>query len=116
MAAILASSARGQEQRIDHLQEGLRAYTHRNFAAALSHWAPLAQSGDAAAQYNIGRMYARAEGVRRDLSEAYKWFTLSSLGGRPEGARARQAIARVMTPLQIAEGLRRAEEWRRRRR
>jgi TPR repeat protein len=95
------------------LQEGLRAYTQRNYAVALRHWGPLAQRGDAAAQYNIGRLYARGEGVVRDLPEAYKWFTLAAAGGRREGERARQAIARTMTPVQMAEGLRRAEAWRR---
>ena len=61
-------------------------------------------------------MYARGEGVSRDLPEAYKWFTLAAIAGRPEGERARQAVGGNMTPAQMAEGLRRAEEWRQRRR
>jgi TPR repeat protein len=98
------------------LQEGARAYSQRDFRTALRHWGPLAQRGDGAAQYNLGRMYARGEGVHRDLPEAYKWFTLAGKAGRPEGDRARQAISQNMTPVQMAEGLRRAEEWRQRRR
>jgi TPR repeat protein len=97
----------------NELQEGLRAYAQRNYAVALRHWGPAAQRGDAAAQFNIGRLYARGEGVPRDYSEAYKWFTLAAAGGRREGEQARQAIARSMTPVQMAEGLRRAEVWRR---
>ena len=97
------------------LEEGLRAYSQRNFAVAIRHWGPLAQRGDPAAQYNLGRLYARGEGVARDLPEAYKWFTLASMGGRREGEQARQAIARAMTPVQMAEGLRRAEVWRQQR-
>jgi TPR repeat protein len=100
----------------DPFQEGLRAYAQRDYRNALRLWAPLAQSGHGAAQYNIGRMYVRGEGVRRDLPEAYKWFTIAISNGRAEGERARQAIARSMTPAQMAEGLRRAEEWRQRRR
>lgn len=95
------------------LQEGLRAYAQRNYAVALRHWGPAAQRGDTAAQYNIGRLYARGEGVPRDYAEAYKWFTLAAAGGRREGEQGRQAIARNMTPVQMAEGLRRAEAWRR---
>jgi TPR repeat protein len=95
------------------LDEGLRAYSQRNFALAIRHWGPMAQRGDPAAQYNLGRLYARGEGVARDLPEAYKWFTLASMGGRREGEQARQAIVRAMTPVQQAEGLRRAEAWRR---
>ncbi len=119
-----AASLRAQEQpipqeqptRTDPFQEGARAYSQRDFGRALRHWAPLAQRGDGAAQYNLGRMYARGEGVQRDLPEAYKWFTLAGMAGRPEGERARQAVSRSMTPVQMAEGLRRAEDWRQRRR
>ena len=64
------------------LQEGLRAYAQRNYAVALRHWGTAAQRGDAAAQYNVGRLYARGEGVPRDYAEAYKWFTLAAAGGR----------------------------------
>jgi TPR repeat protein len=113
---VTQPSSAQQSTTADQLQEGLRAYSQRNFAGAIRHWGPLAQRGDAAAQYNLGRMYARGEGVQRDLQEAYKWFTLASGGGQREGDRARLAIGRSMTPVQMAEGLRRAEEWRRRQR
>lgn len=113
---VAQPSSAQQSTTADQLQEGLRAYSQRNFAGAIRHWGPLAQRGDAAAQYNLGRMYARGEGVRRDLPEAYKWFTLASGGGQREGDHARLAIGRSMTPVQMAEGLRRAEEWRRRQR
>lgn len=117
-AALLASppAARAQAQAppsADPLQEGLRAYAQRNYVLALRYWGPLAQRGDAAAQYNVGRLYARGEGVGRDFAEAYKWFTLSAAGGRREGEQARQSIARSMTAVQMAEGMRRAEAWRR---
>jgi TPR repeat protein len=123
--ALLASlgaarAARAQSQQpqegVSGLDEGLRAYAQRNYALAIRHWGPLAQRGDPVAQYNLGRLYARGEGVARDLPEAYKWFTLATLGGRREGEQARQAMARVMTPVQMAEGLRRAEAWRQQRR
>jgi localization factor PodJL len=104
-----------QTQTNSDLQDALRAYSQRNYAAALRLWGIHAQRGDPVAQYNLGRMYARGEGVNRDLSEAYKWFTLSAAAGRREGEQARQAISRSMTPVQMAEGLRRAEAWRRQR-
>jgi TPR repeat protein len=100
----------------DPLQEGARAYSQGNFGGALRYWGPLAQRGNGAAQFNVGRMYARGEGVSRDLPEAYKWFTLAAMAGRPEGERARHAVSRDMSTAQMAEGMRRAEEWRQRRR
>jgi TPR repeat protein len=102
-----------QSQSSNDIQEGLRAYSQGNYTGALRLWAPLAQRGDTVAQYNIGRLYARGEGVARDLPEAYKWFILSAAGGRREGEQARQAIMRAMTPVQQAEGVRRADAWRR---
>jgi uncharacterized protein len=33
-----------------------------------------AEEGDAEAQYNLGRMYARGEGVPKDPAEAVKWY------------------------------------------
>lgn len=117
-AVLLNAAPLGAQEQpaADPLQEGARAYSQRDFGRALRLWAPLAQRGDGAAQFNLGRMYARGEGVHRDMPEAYKWFTLATMAGRPEGERARQAVSRNMTPVQMAEGLRRAEEWRQRRR
>jgi TPR repeat protein len=97
-------------------EDGMRAYGRREYQDALRIWTPLAHRGDGAAQYNIGRMYARGEGVRRDLTEAYMWFTVAGRSGRPESERARRVIAQSMTPTQVAEGLRRAEQWRQRHR
>jgi TPR repeat protein len=118
LALMLAAASVAAQDRppADPFQEGVRAYSNRNFARAIHLWGPLAQRGDGSAQFNIGRMYARGEGVQRNLPEAYKWFTLASLAGRPEGERARQAISRNMTPVQMADGLRRAEAWRQQRR
>jgi TPR repeat protein len=111
--SIVPLGALAQDQPGPSLQDGLRAYSQRNYPVALRNWGPLAQRGDAVAQFNLGRMYARGEGVARDLPEAYKWFTLAAVGGRREGEQARLAIARAMTPVQMAEGLRRADAWRR---
>jgi TPR repeat protein len=113
VSASVSAFAQTQAQPGTELQDGLRAYSQRNFAAAWRAWTPLAQRGDPTAQYNLGRLYARGEGVSRDLPEAYKWFTLAANGGRREGEQARQAISRIMTPVQMAEGLRRAEALRR---
>ena len=34
----------------------------------------LAQQGDAYAQYNLGVMYEKGQGVRQDYAEAVKWY------------------------------------------
>jgi uncharacterized protein len=48
------------------LQKGWTAYQSGNFATALREWKPLAEKGNADAQYLVGGMYATGQGVIRD--------------------------------------------------
>jgi TPR repeat protein len=41
---------------------------------ALRRWMPLAQKGQAAAEFAAGLMYEKGEGVARDYVEAAKWY------------------------------------------
>src|SRR4051812_18409637 len=50
------------------------AYDRLDYNAALKIWQPLAQAGNADAQYNLGRLYARGEGVPQDDRKAVDWF------------------------------------------
>jgi uncharacterized protein len=45
-----------------------------NRVAAFRHWRPLAEQGDATAQYNVGCMYANGWGAAQDYSDAVKWY------------------------------------------
>ena len=46
--------------------KGLAAYDADDFAAALKEFTPLAEAGDAYAQYNLGQVYRRGQGVLQD--------------------------------------------------
>ncbi len=50
------------------------AYQRGDYETALRELRPLANQGNANAQNNLGRMYARGEGVPRDDAEAVRWF------------------------------------------
>ncbi len=54
--------------------EGLAAAKAGNFKTALAEWRPLADQGNASAQYNLGVMYSNGEGVSQDFAEAAKWY------------------------------------------
>lgn len=41
----------------------------------------LANKGDSDAQYDLGWMYESGEGVKKDLKEAFKWFSLAAKQG-----------------------------------
>ncbi len=54
--------------------EGLAAYERGDYAAALREFLPLAEQGDATAQFALGLMYDNGEGVPQDDAEAAKWY------------------------------------------
>ncbi len=62
-------------------EEGVAAYQRGDFAAALRLMRPLAEQGDAAAQFALGLMYATGQGVPQDYAEAAKWYRLAAEQG-----------------------------------
>jgi uncharacterized protein len=103
-----------------HAQERLgELYFHgksvpQNYAQALVWYRRAADQGDAAAQYYLGDMYAKGVGVTLDFTQAHVWFNLSASHSCPFAeycAAARDALAAKMTPAQIAEAQKRAQEW-----
>ena len=54
--------------------EGKNAYKKGDYTTALREWRPLADQGDAFAQFGLGEMYSRGQGVAQDDAEALKWY------------------------------------------
>ncbi len=50
------------------------AYERGDYATALRGFRPLAEQGDATAQYNLGYMYHYGLGVPQNSAEAAKWY------------------------------------------
>ncbi len=65
------------------LGAGKKAAARGDYAAALEIWRPLAEGGDADAQYNLGHLYRQGLGVPRDLAEAAKWYGRAAGQGVP---------------------------------
>jgi TPR repeat protein len=53
---------------------GYQSYLKGDYAAAYNEWLPLAELGDAEAQYNLGVLYDEGAGVEKDLSSAAGWY------------------------------------------
>ena len=62
-------------------QKGLEAAQRGDFATALREWRPLAEQGNVDAQYNLGQMYRRGNGVPQDYMTAVKWYRLGAEQG-----------------------------------
>jgi TPR repeat protein len=60
------------------LEDGIEAAKRGDHATALRLWLPLAENGDAFAQFNIGNLYNNGEGVPQDHAEAAKWYRLAA--------------------------------------
>ena len=56
------------------LEDGKAAYDKRDYATAIETWRPLAEQGNAKAQYAMGQLYLQGAGVPRDLASASEWF------------------------------------------
>ena len=55
-----------------------------DFVSEVSTWKPLAEKGEAIAQYNLGVIYDLGRGVRENDKEAVKWFRLAAAQGLPK--------------------------------
>jgi len=53
---------------------GYQSYLKGDYKAAFEEWLPLAELGDAEAQYNLGVMYDQGASVDRDLDKAASWY------------------------------------------
>jgi len=82
--ATIVASARAD------LQSGLGALDRSDYATALRELTPLAERGDATAQFNLGNIYLYGWGIKKNEVEAAKWFHKAAEQG---DAKARKMLA-----------------------
>jgi len=68
------------------VKAGIDAWQKADYAAAVAIWRPLAQSGDADAQFNLGQAYRLGRGVPLNLTMAQTWFEKSASTGHLDAA------------------------------
>ena len=111
IAAVLLVLSFAEPAAAGPLEDADAALKRRDYAAALRFIRPLAEQGDASAQYNLGVLYDNGLGVPQDKVRAYMWFTLPAAQGRDGAAAFGGLIARRMTPAQIEEAQKLTREW-----
>ena len=62
-------------------EKGIAAYDSGDYATALREWTPLAEQGNADAQFMVGTMYEKGDGVPQDSQIAVKWYSLAAQQG-----------------------------------
>ena len=66
------------------LEDGLKAYDAGDFSTAFEILLPLAERGNARAQYSLGLMYSNGNGVPQDYEEQMRWYRMAAEQGHAE--------------------------------
>ena len=91
---------------------GRSAWKAGRYAEALKEWRASARTGDKRAMVALGRAFVKGVGVPQDFVEAHKWLNLAAARGDAEAAAERDALAKRMTPQQVASAQKMARAWR----
>ena len=62
-------------------KKGLATYGRGDYALALREWKPLAEKGNADAQYNLGDMYVEGQELIQNYKQAAKWYRKAAKQG-----------------------------------
>ncbi len=79
----------------------------QDFGEAVRWYRLAAEQGDAGGQFKLSGLYYFGKGVAQDYVQAHMWANLAAA----QNQELRNALAKKMTPEQIAEAQRLAREW-----
>ncbi len=83
-----------------------------NYLEAAKWYLKSARQDNPNGQYLMGLACKEGSGVSKNIVEAYKWLHLAAEKGQPVHIEARDQLALLLTPDLVAEGKRRAEQFR----
>lgn len=105
-AAMMAGAANAAS-----FEGAVAAYQRGDYASVLRTFADEADQGNAKAQYNLGLMYQKGQGIARDDDLSFKWLSLAAARGLEGAKNDRDIVAKEMTPAQIAKADRLISGW-----
>ncbi len=83
----------------------------KDYQQALRWFRLAADQGEALAQTKMAVMYDEGQGVPKNIVQAYKWYSLAATNGDKPATLLRDSLANQLTPAQIAEAQKLAQEW-----
>jgi len=84
----------------------------RNLPEAIRWYTKAAEKGHPVAAYNIGMVYEKGIGVPQDETKAYMWHSIAATRlGYALSEREIDALNNKLSPSQISEAKKRADEW-----
>lgn len=107
-AGAPAALAAGAER----YEDSVGFYQRNEFEKSFKSLRPIAEKGDARAQYMLGRHYQFGQGVKVNRAEAYHWYKRAEAKGHLEAKLFRQLLEKrwKLTPDEKAQGERRLAE------
>ena len=81
LVVAIAAALIGAPLPAQSVKAGIEAWQKADYAAAVAIWRPLADRGDADAEFNLGQAYRLGRGVPLNLAMAKNWFTKAAEGG-----------------------------------
>lgn len=88
----------------------LAAYQSKDYREAMRLFRPLAEQDDPQAQYYVGRMYEKGQGVRQEASEVVTWYRRSAEDGYAP-AQYRLAVGYAFGYAGLKRDQREAAKW-----
>ena len=82
-----------------------------DFVEAAKWYRAAAGHGVGAAEYNLGVLCKNGWGVPQDYEQAHMWFNLAAAQGSADAVGQRDAVAKLMTPEQVAQAQKLASDW-----
>lgn len=99
-------SAKSTAEIKKQLKRAAAAYDEKDHATALMLWFPLADAGNADAQYRLGKMYLQQSEQRKDPAEAASWINKAA---QQDHAEAQLLLSEM---YQQGNGVEKAIRWR----
>jgi hypothetical protein len=78
---LLAAALFGASVAKADVKAGVDAWAQGDFASAVAEWLPLAERGNADAQFNLGQAYKLGRGVPMNLVTALEWYRKAAAQG-----------------------------------
>ena len=82
---------------------GVAAFKNKDYATAYREWKTAADTGVPEAEFDLGLLYSQGLGVRRDLTEATRWYRKAAEQGN---AMAQYTLGACTTMARVSPGLR----------
>jgi cell division septation protein DedD len=83
-AGAAASIFLGAGSALADVKKGVDAWQAGNYGAAIAEWRPLAEAGDADAQFNLGQAYKLGRGVPVNIQTAQSWYEKAARQGHAQ--------------------------------